>query len=358
MKEWFRVAKKVYGPRHPVVAQHLGDLAAAREGQGEVRRAERSYRQALALTRRLHGPQRPDVATALMQLGAFYHRHARPRRAGGLYRRAIALCEELLGPDHPKMVESLVAYACSCCAGAAATRRPRRWSRVAEVLYDRGPPQPPAAVPANAPSAATPEATGKGDASWQALVEQATAASSAGRRQDAEKSLWAALEAAQMEGISTPAVATVFQHLGVAFLAQGKLAAAEGVLSRSAAMRAELYGVQSPEGVESLYWLAELRRLQGRLDEAARYHEAALAYRQRALSAGDPALAQSFSGTGLVSAAHGDFAQAEAALLHALEGFEQAGAGHGRDAAAVREALAQVRRQAGISGPPGDAGGS
>ena len=141
--------KKVLGPKHPYVAKSLVGLAGVYQAMGDYRRAEPLYLHALEILEEIQGPEQPDVAATLNNLGLLYYSmgdygHAEPlfRRsvaivekvgyehrdvaaahnnlgllyhamgdyghAEPLYQRSLAITEQVLGHDHPNVAASLV----------------------------------------------------------------------------------------------------------------------------------------------------------------------------------------------------------------------------------------------------------
>jgi len=88
------------GDEHEV-AVNLNNLAAVVQDQGQLKEAERLYRQALRVKERTLGPAHPETALTFSNLAVNYERQGRHEDAERLFKRALELLEEHLQPGHP-----------------------------------------------------------------------------------------------------------------------------------------------------------------------------------------------------------------------------------------------------------------
>ena len=165
--------RRLYGDKHPEIANALENLASALQDKGDLARAEPLYRQALAMWRELLGDTHPEVANALHNLASLqYDRgdtrtgarepariagdlssgisagpsHGRLRaepdrlladdgrqygEADSDIQEALAMRRRLLGDRHPGVASSQVVLATLQVASISIRRR---WSRRAARL--------------------------------------------------------------------------------------------------------------------------------------------------------------------------------------------------------------------------------
>jgi tetratricopeptide (TPR) repeat protein len=83
------------------LADYLNAWGLSAYEAGAYPAAEPLYQRALALREQVLGPDHPDTAQSLNNLALLYQDQGRYGKAEPLYQRALALCEWVLGPDHP-----------------------------------------------------------------------------------------------------------------------------------------------------------------------------------------------------------------------------------------------------------------
>jgi CHAT domain-containing protein len=93
------IQERAVGPRHPIVATNLRNLATLHYKQGAYDLAEHLYLRALRIRRESLGPQHPDVAESLEDLGEVYWAQGTHQRSEPFIARAAALREEELQRD-------------------------------------------------------------------------------------------------------------------------------------------------------------------------------------------------------------------------------------------------------------------
>ena len=98
---------KTLGPRHPALAQTLGNLGELASARHNFAEAETLLRKAMSIYEKALGPDHPLLSETISDLGALYRKQDRFDEADPLLRRALAIQEKALGPDHPMVAECL-----------------------------------------------------------------------------------------------------------------------------------------------------------------------------------------------------------------------------------------------------------
>ena len=80
----------------------MSNLAAVYAARGDLKAAERMYRQSLAMEEKVIGPDHPDTALTALNLGVLLSREGRLTEAAVLCERALRSFEASLAPDHPR----------------------------------------------------------------------------------------------------------------------------------------------------------------------------------------------------------------------------------------------------------------
>ncbi len=99
--------RRLYGARHPAVAEDLVNLGATQFERGNYAAAERYYREALAITEGWSGPEHPRTAAQLTMLARALVYQQRTAEAVPLLQRALAIRERVFGPRHPQVASTL-----------------------------------------------------------------------------------------------------------------------------------------------------------------------------------------------------------------------------------------------------------
>lgn len=102
-----QAAMQELGPRHPLVGDLTGSMAALYIAKGDPKKARHWLDEDLALSRAIFGEQSAQAATALNNIGVFYLRAYAWPEAAQYFNRAMAIRRSELGPDHPAFAESL-----------------------------------------------------------------------------------------------------------------------------------------------------------------------------------------------------------------------------------------------------------
>jgi tetratricopeptide (TPR) repeat protein len=102
-------ARKFFGPRDPDVGGLLNNLGVLRKYQGRFDEAADYYRQALALIKRGDDPE--ATATLYHNLGGLEHSRGRFARGIPHARRSVAMRQAVLGAHHPRVAADVAALA-------------------------------------------------------------------------------------------------------------------------------------------------------------------------------------------------------------------------------------------------------
>jgi serine/threonine protein kinase/tetratricopeptide (TPR) repeat protein len=99
--------RKLYGERHPHVADDLINLGANQYEWGHYLEAEQFYRQALGIIRGWYGKNHPETASALTMIGRALVAQQKFSEAGAIAREALQVQEQVYGPVHPRVASAL-----------------------------------------------------------------------------------------------------------------------------------------------------------------------------------------------------------------------------------------------------------
>jgi serine/threonine-protein kinase len=98
---------RIYGERHPRVADVLINLGASRFDRGYYAEAEPYYRRALGILTAFHGPEHHRVASAQTMLGRALVYQKRFDEGVPLLGAALLIQERVFGPLHPRVASAL-----------------------------------------------------------------------------------------------------------------------------------------------------------------------------------------------------------------------------------------------------------
>ena len=99
--------RKLYGDRHPHVADDLINLGAIQYDLGNYGEADRYDRQALDITQGFYGKNHPATASALTILGRTLVSEGKSNEASGMLKEALAVEEQVYGKVHPRVAGTL-----------------------------------------------------------------------------------------------------------------------------------------------------------------------------------------------------------------------------------------------------------
>jgi serine/threonine-protein kinase len=101
------MTRRLFGDRHPQVAEVLMNLGATEQERGNYKESERYFREALARTIAFHGENHVRTAGNLAYLGRsllFQNRYAEAKVE---FNRSLAIRERVFGPTHPNVANTL-----------------------------------------------------------------------------------------------------------------------------------------------------------------------------------------------------------------------------------------------------------
>ena len=101
------INRKLYGPRHPLVAEELGNLGAIQQDLGYYQKAEAFDRQALDIDRAYYGEESPTTAKSLRMLGRALLYQKKYDDAETALEEAVAIQERAFGPAHPEVADTV-----------------------------------------------------------------------------------------------------------------------------------------------------------------------------------------------------------------------------------------------------------
>ena len=101
------IDRRIYGDRHPHVADDLINLGAIKLNVGRYHEAEGYDRDALAILEGWYGNDHPETASAMTLLGRALVAQERYDEADGMLRNALAIQERVYGPVHPRVASAL-----------------------------------------------------------------------------------------------------------------------------------------------------------------------------------------------------------------------------------------------------------
>jgi eukaryotic-like serine/threonine-protein kinase len=97
------INRKLYGPRHPLVAEELGNLGSIQQDLGYYQKAEAFDRQALDIDRAYYGEESPTTAKSLRMLGRALLYQKKYDDAEAVLEEALAIQEKAFGSAHPEV---------------------------------------------------------------------------------------------------------------------------------------------------------------------------------------------------------------------------------------------------------------
>jgi eukaryotic-like serine/threonine-protein kinase len=103
----FEIDRRLYGERHPNVANDLINLGAIQQEKGNPVEAERYYRQALDIIVSFYGKDHQETASAQTMLGRALVSQNRLDEAADMLRGAVAIQEKVYGKVHPRVASAL-----------------------------------------------------------------------------------------------------------------------------------------------------------------------------------------------------------------------------------------------------------
>ncbi|HEX6802356.1 MAG TPA: serine/threonine-protein kinase [Terriglobales bacterium] len=99
--------RKIYGERHPLVADDLSNLGAVQQDLGYYAESEKFDRQALEITQEYYGKDNPKTAAKLTSLGRALVFENKFDDGAAALEQALAIQERVYGAVHPLVAETL-----------------------------------------------------------------------------------------------------------------------------------------------------------------------------------------------------------------------------------------------------------
>ncbi len=99
--------RKLYGERHPNVAEDLINLGAIQTEWGHYSETERYYRQALDIIQGFYGKDHPETASVMTSFGRCLNTQGRFNEAADMLQQALGIQERVYGPVHPRVASAL-----------------------------------------------------------------------------------------------------------------------------------------------------------------------------------------------------------------------------------------------------------
>jgi serine/threonine protein kinase/tetratricopeptide (TPR) repeat protein len=100
------LSRRLYGDRHPMVAEDLINLGATQLERGDYLAAEAYDRQALGITRAWYGEDHPKTAAGLTLLARALIYQKRFDEASALLQEALTIRQRVYGPMHPSVAST------------------------------------------------------------------------------------------------------------------------------------------------------------------------------------------------------------------------------------------------------------
>jgi eukaryotic-like serine/threonine-protein kinase len=101
------INRRLYGPRHPLVSEELGNLGSIQQDLGYYQKAEAFDRQALDIDRAYYGEDSPTTAKSLRMLGRALLYQKKYDDAEAALQEALAIQEKAFGPAHPEVADTV-----------------------------------------------------------------------------------------------------------------------------------------------------------------------------------------------------------------------------------------------------------
>lgn len=315
------LARRIYGPEHPVVAGVTFKLALSFEGQGKYAAAEGLYRQALAIAQKDEGSAQESVPGILNRLAEVLYEQGKYADAETHHKRALWLRQKLFGTVHRDVAESMsnLAHVLAVqCKYKESESLFRQSLAMMQQVYG----------PEHKEVAAT-------------LNDFALLRQLQGMYQEAEALHRQSL--AMRKKLLAPEHREVIQsmtNLGLVLNEQGLFASAETQFREALTTQQKHLGSEHPEVAINLSNLAGVLNQQGKSAESELLFRQSLRIRQQSLGPQHPDVARDMLG---LAAVRDDTAQHQDAFdlrVQALRIFEKALGSEARSVADVHEQLA------------------
>lgn len=106
-REALEMDRKLYGNKHPQVANDLINLGAIEQELGHYPEAEKFHREALAIIETFYGKEHPETASAYTMVARALVPQSKNTEAAQMLERALAINEKVYGKVHPRVASTL-----------------------------------------------------------------------------------------------------------------------------------------------------------------------------------------------------------------------------------------------------------
>jgi tetratricopeptide (TPR) repeat protein len=310
------------GNEHPDIARSLQRLGHVLWRRGQLDEAEKLGREAVAMQRKLYGKEHLELAKSLTDLAAVFTWKDKQAEVETLLREALAIQRKLLGNDHLEVANALAELSLVTVAYTDRAPEADAMQREALAIWKK-------ALGEDHPEAAV-----------QSLKFRAWNLRREGKLGEAEMAL-RELVAAQkkLRGEEHPEVALQLYNLGNVLGRQRKFAEAEVAFREAIARQRKFLGGESGELAQTLHSFGNVLRARGRSAEAEAAHREALAIRRRMLGNENYFTVLSLQELANDLRSQRRLAEAETALREALAMRKQL---QGNDHPAAVEAILQL----------------
>jgi serine/threonine-protein kinase len=101
------IHRKLYGDRHPLVAEDIENLGSIQQDLGYYSEAEKLNRQALDIDESFYGRDNPTTALDMTTVGRSLWYQKKYDEGVDVLHQALAIQEHVLGPNHPSVADTL-----------------------------------------------------------------------------------------------------------------------------------------------------------------------------------------------------------------------------------------------------------
>ncbi len=132
-KRVLAMSRRLYGDRHPHVADDLANLGQIQQMLGTYAKAEEYYRQAFDIAEAWYGVNHPETASYLTMLGRSLLFQNKFDSAKATLQQALAIQERLHGPNHPEVANALNELGSLAWQRDSLDEAERSWRRVIDI---------------------------------------------------------------------------------------------------------------------------------------------------------------------------------------------------------------------------------
>ncbi|HSB53099.1 MAG TPA: tetratricopeptide repeat protein [Gemmatimonadales bacterium] len=127
------MSRRLYGDRHPHVAEDLSNLGQIQQMLGTYAKAEEYYRRAYDIAQGWYGTNHPETASYLTMVGRSLLFQNKFDSAKAALSQALAIQEQLHGPNHPEVANALNELGSLAWQRDQLDEAERSWRRVIDI---------------------------------------------------------------------------------------------------------------------------------------------------------------------------------------------------------------------------------